>query len=998
MGSQLMMIRGWNIYSHQMTSDLLGQSRDDFADFLTRLRNQLASLQPQAIPDSQSRNKIFQAPAASDLFTGRMALLNQVEEAFGLVTYPFVDAAGELTKSPTSILPSPPQSTVSEESYQTKVRADPRPTHHHGRKQKRFILVGLGGSGKTEFCRKFAEQNQPRWACSPTANEPSSLSSLTDVAICSFWGVFWIDATSDETVQHSYKEVAQVGGVDGNVKAAMTWLAGLMYPWLLVIDNADDPHMEVEKYFPGGERGHILVTTRRPALKHLGNVGEGYCEFEKLDEMEAHDLLLKHAREKTPWDETAQSLAKRITEVLGYLPLALVCAGKAIAEGITTLAEYISWFNDSWDRIRLQSRKSGRLVDETSKNVFAPYEAMLQALGQEDSQSAEDAIELLKMLSFLHHEGISMDVMIKAAHHPPAIEGRLRTEFDEKQQKEFENTGTKTTLKPKTWRRKLKDTIIHAVGWYEERVIFPVLPQVLRNDKTSSFSVHRLRAALTRLNQKSLVTLRRRNGTDVYSMHPLIHRWVRERPDMSIGERSLWCHAAITMLNQCVPLPPLGGGDSEVVFRRQLLPHLDAVRKFQSQTEHMLEENRKTRTFSLLLLLRQTSVNRAKAQQYARFSRLYSECGRFQDAADLQEQVKDYAINMLGLDDERTTLIMLALSGTYFALTRINDAAALQSQALETCNRALGPDHPRTLKVMDALGKTECFRGRFKEARKLHEDALAGMQETLPASHHDVFLSMDNLGVVWHRYFQYEKAEKLHMQALSGLSKALGKDHPDTLIAKENLAMTYLEMSLNFGQETSHEVTLEEGADSLLKAYTLEHEVLTTRRQNMGKENNWTLWAISNLARIKSSLGHFEEAEADMQAALEVGIRNLGESHFGILSGKTHLARVLAAQKKYDEAERMFQDVIIKGSYDKGLRSEGESPDHLMAVWYYAGFCQSIGKTSKAIGLLEGVSGGLTAIGATKHPFWERLWDKLEALRTEIDIATKLKDTGDQRP
>ena len=777
----------------------------------------------------------------------------------------------------------------------------------------------------------------------------------------------------------------------------MTWLAGLMFPWLLVIDNADDLHMEVERYFPGGERGNILVTTRRPALKHLGNVGKGYCEFEKLDEMEAHDLLLKHAREKTPWDETAQSLAKRITKVLGYLPLALVCAGKAIAEGITTLAEYISWFDDSWDRIRLQSKRSGRFVDEASKNVFAPYEAMLQALGQEDSQSAEDAIELLKMLSYLHHEGISMDVMIKAAHHPPAIEAQLRTEFDEKQQKELEDIGRKTAPKPKPWRRRLKDQIIHAIGWYEERVIFPVLPQVLRNDKTSSFSVHRLRAALTQLNQKSLVTLRRRNGTDVYSMHPLIHRWVRERPEMSIGERGLWCQAAITMLNQCIPLPPLGGGDSEVAFRRQLLPHLDAVRKFQSQTNHMLEEKRKSRMFSSLLLLRQPSIDRAKAQQYARFSRLYSECGRFQDAADLQEQVKDYAINMLGLDDERTTLITLALSGTYFALTRINDAAALQSQALETCNNALGSGHPRTLKVMDALGKTECFRGRFKEARKLHEDALAGMQEILPATHHDIFLSMDNLGVVWHRYFQYERAEKLHTQALSGLSNALGKDHPDTLIAKENLAMTYLEMSLNFGQETTHEVTPEEGADSLLKAYTLEHEVLTTRRQNMGKENNWTLWAISNLARIKASLGNFEEAEADMQAALEVGIRNLGESHFGILSGKTHLARVLAAEKKYDEAEKMFQDVIIKGSYQKGLRSEGESPDHLLAVWYYAGFCQSIGKTSKAIGLLEGVSEGLTAIGATQHPFWERLWNKLKALRAENDIDTKIKNTGDAK-
>ena len=466
-------------------------------------------------------------------------------------------------------------------------------------------------------------------------------------------------------------------------------------------------------------------------------------------------------------------------------------------------------------------------------------------------------------------------------------------------------------------------------------------------------------------------------------MHPLIHRWVRERPEMSLSERGLWCQAAITMLNQCIPLPPLGGEESDVAFRRQLLPHVDAVRNFQQEIQLGLAENLKVRTLSSVLLLRQRPMDRARAQQYARFSRLYFECGRFQDAADLQEHVKDYAVSMLGLDDERTTLILLALSGTYVTLTRVNDAIVLQKQALQTCEYALGAEHPRTLKVMDMLGKCECLRGRFKQALKLHEDALAVMQKVLPANHQDIFLAMDNLGVVWHRYFQYEKAEHLHTQAVVGLTKALGKDHPDTLIAKENLALTCLEMTLNFGQEIDHERGLEKATDSLQKAYTLELEVFETRRRNMGKENNWTLWAISNLARIKSSLGYLDEAEADMRAALEIGIRNLGETHFGILFGKTHLGRVLTTQGRYKEAEDIFQDVIVKGSYDKGSRAEGETPDQLLAVWYYAGCCQLSGKLDKAIELLQGLREDLQKIGATKHPFWDRVRVKLEELQSE---------------
>ncbi|KAL8658742.1 MAG: hypothetical protein Q9226_000813 [Calogaya cf. arnoldii] len=955
---------GWNIKAHQVTNDSLAGLRGDFAASMIQLQAQISSLQQVAPPESPLSNKIYQAPAASDLFTGRLALLTEVEAAFGLVTYPALHATGVHSVSMKEHQTPPPTPMTSEVSrsppLDSSAKSGPTSAPGHGKKQKRFILVGLGGSGKTEFCRKFAEQNQS-----------------------TFWGVFWIDASSDETARHSYREVSHIGGVNDNVKAAMNWLAGLTHPWLLVIDNADDPNMQVENYFPGGERGHILVTTRRPALKHLGTVGQRFSELERLDEIEAHDLLLKHAQEEMPWTETAQLLAKRIAEVLGYLPLALVCAGRAIAEGITTLAEYISWFNDSWDRMRSHSRSSGRYVDETNKNVFAPYEAMLQNLGDEDSQSARDATELLKLLSLLHHEDISFEIFVKGAKNPPTVETQSRKKAEEEQQNLLVGKGRHTATKTKTWRRTIRDGIIQAVTWYEGKVLFPTLPVVVRNDTTNPFSVHRLRAALARLTQKSLVSTRRKGDVDVFSMHPLVHRWVRERPQMSLGERALWCQATITMLNQCIPLPPLGGKESEVAFRRQLLPHVDAVRKFQQEIELALAEKLKLRTLSSIFLPRQHTMDRAKAQQYARFSRLYFECGQFQDAADLQEQVKDYAVSMLGLDDERTTLILLALSGTYVTLTRVNDAIALQKQALETCEYALGPEHPRTLKVMDMLGKCECLRGRFKEARKLHEDALAGMQKVLPANHQDIFLAMDNLGVVWHRYFQYEKAEHLHTQAVVGLTKALGKDHPDTLFAKENLALTCLEMTLNFGQEIDHERALEKGADSLQKAYTLELEVFETRRRYMGKENNWTLWAISNLARIKSSLGYLDEAEADMRAALEIGIRNLGETHFGILFGKTHLGRVLTSQGRYKEAEDIFQDVIVKGSYDKGSRAEGETPDQLLAVWYYAGCCQLSGQIDEAIDLLQGLREDLKKIGATKHPFWERVRVKLEELRNE---------------
>ena len=38
--------------------------------------------------------------------------------------------------------------------------------------QKRFVVLGLGGSGKTEFCCQFAELNRQKWVTDWYQNSP----------------------------------------------------------------------------------------------------------------------------------------------------------------------------------------------------------------------------------------------------------------------------------------------------------------------------------------------------------------------------------------------------------------------------------------------------------------------------------------------------------------------------------------------------------------------------------------------------------------------------------------------------------------------------------------------------------------------------------------------------------------------------------------------------------------------------------------------------------
>lgn len=149
-----------------------------------------------------------------------------------------------------------------------------------------------------------------------------------------------------EHAKQSFSTIARAGKVDPNERAAKNWLSTLSeeQPWLLIIDNADDLTFPVEGLFPDGNRGVILITTRNPTLKTHGTVGPRYYQFADLDEVDSVALSLRAADEPLPWSTFTIEKAKRICKTLGYLPLALMHAGRAILARLCTLENYLTFF------------------------------------------------------------------------------------------------------------------------------------------------------------------------------------------------------------------------------------------------------------------------------------------------------------------------------------------------------------------------------------------------------------------------------------------------------------------------------------------------------------------------------------------------------------------------------------------------------------------------------------------------------------------------------
>ncbi|CAJ2507306.1 Uu.00g084920.m01.CDS01 [Anthostomella pinea] len=561
-----------------------------------------------------TNNEFFSTPkSVSSIFTGRETLLYELTEAF----------------------------------IQT-------PGLFRNQLQRRFVVHGMGGSGKTQFCCKFAEDNRDR-----------------------FWGVFWIDGSSEERIKKSLGEIAKLAGRHVNPNAALHWLSNIEKPWLLLIDNADDPDITLEDYFLKGKRGHILITTRNPGFRNLGNIEPRYYDFSGLQLKEASSLLLKASELPVPWESTVEDLASTITKALGHLVLAIVQAGAAIRSKLCSLQKYL----DFHERSLLKLRKDKRVkLDPNYQAVWANFE-----LGYEKLEARRDieprffdALELLHVFAFFYRERLSPDVFTRAIQNAQLeIEQQEKTEVDERSSPHRRSPTMMERFQPKL------GALVLTANWW-----------------TRAFE-DRIRVALNELVEISLIDCNEADGT--YSMHPVVHNWARKRPQMSLADQALWADMAGYVLAASILLPPLGTSTEDEQYHVSLKTHIEHVQTCREDIVSQLVTN----SASLWLPSFVTSTADAdRLRMYAKFSLVYAQCGQVNKAKPLLKEVAGFLNHFLGPQNKRTRDAHEALSAIYWILGKVDKALTLQRGLFAACEKHLGRDHPDTLRALHKLGVT----------------------------------------------------------------------------------------------------------------------------------------------------------------------------------------------------------------------------------------------------------------------------------------------------
>ncbi|KAG5649995.1 hypothetical protein H0H81_001130 [Sphagnurus paluster] len=171
-------------------------------------------------------------------------------------------------------------------------------------RQKRAVLYGLSGAGKTQIALKFLHDFGSR-----------------------FSDIYWIDCSTWDGITFAAK---------ANFKKEADDLSSQKKEWIMIFDNADDLKLNLEEFFPKCAHGNILITSQSSHCKIYAPT----TSF-KIDEMKPEDAV--------------QMLLKTIGISEGDYELALDLVkdsdhqGYSVPSGIGQGLREYELSNDEWD-------------------------------------------------------------------------------------------------------------------------------------------------------------------------------------------------------------------------------------------------------------------------------------------------------------------------------------------------------------------------------------------------------------------------------------------------------------------------------------------------------------------------------------------------------------------------------------------------------------------------------------------------------------------------
>ena len=744
---------------------------------------------------------------------------------------------------------------------------------------------------------------------------------------------------------------AQTSGVDDSVESVLQWISCIQEEWLILFDNADDPPPEmVAKFFPPGNRGNILITSRNRSMGRIASF-ENSIEINEMEESDAITLLLKSSC-LDPLAAEHLAAAKEIVTELGCIPLAVNHAGAYIEAGNCGINKYLRQF--SLHRQTLMSDAIFTGASNYDQTVYGTWDLSFKeiekrASGQStigNAQAAQAAILILQICAFYHHSNISTDIFQSAAEESrkhvvdPEIDGKLPQAMT------------------------LLDHTLLALdneGHWDDFIFGQGVGVLL------SFSL-----------------MKRGQSSEIFYVHPLVHCWSREQ--MLTAEQQQMHEMGSIILSCAITW---GFTSQDYTLRQLIFPHIKANELHGSQMglikqyyddkyinfALVMQENGDSSNAERLLLevmdMRKKMLGAEHPDTLKSMGNLastYSNQGRWNKAEQLQVQVMDMMKKLLGGEHPDTLKSMGNLANTYSNQGRWNEAEQLKFHVVDMRKKLLGAEHPDTLRSMANLAATYSNQGRWNKTEQLQVQVIDMMKKLLGAEHPDTLKSMGNLANTYSNQGKWNEAEQLKVQVMDMRKKLLGAEHPDTLRSIGNLASTYSNQG-RWNEAEQIEVQVmdmrkkllsAEHPDTLLsmanlastysnqgrwnEAEQLEVQVMDMRKKLLGAEHPDTLLSMGNLSVTYSHQGRWNEAEQLEVHVMDMTKKLLGAEHPDTLRSMGNLASTYSHQGRWNEAEQLVAQVMDMRKKLLGA----EHPDTLRSIGHIASTYSHQGRWNEA--------------------------------------------------
>ncbi|KAJ5390608.1 uncharacterized protein N7496_001676 [Penicillium cataractarum] len=702
--------------------------------------------------------------------------------------------------------------------------------------QRKVALTGLGGVGKTQDAIELAHRLQ-----------------LTQPEL----SIFWIPATTSESLQEAYFDIAQKlrfpeleEGADPK-KLLQNYLgdknAG---QWLLIFDDAEDIDLWYGKslgntglyglsdYLPWSPTGSILFTTRSKKLASKLAM-QNTIEIREMDDVKAKELFAMRLHDKDLLREETEIAL--LLKQLVFLPLAIVQAASYINENtITSVAEYRY----------LLTQPEEKIVDLVSENET-----------HWRSRGIANAVATTWLVSFeriYRLNRLAIDILsFMACVQPTAIPESL--------------------LPPAPSR----------MAWVEAIGILRGYSFVTKRSTEQGFDLHRL----VHLAMRSWL---RKNGNLLTQTVTTLARLVEVFPNDDHTNRALW--------KACLP-------------HALNVVHKDEVQNMPKRYELLfkvslclLADGRTTEAIEYL-----TDLNDWQKSPYDQhhpfilasqheLARAYLVNGRARNAVELLERV--VAIEGETLAEEHPSLLgsQYTLAAAYRANTQIPEAVKLLRHVVAVKLRTGSQQDLSLLASQQELAGACAANGEIqevmellehiKQAVKLLEYVVTLQEGTLAPEQPSLLASQHELAVAYRADGQIKKALELLERVVKIKEETLNEAHLSFLASQYELAETRA------------------ANEQIIEAIELFEDVVTVQKRTLARGHHFRIKAQHELAAAYRVNGQIKEAVEVLEHVVAIEVENLADEHPNQLTSQYLLAGAYRANEQIGEAANVFQQII----------------------------------------------------------------------------------------